>query len=113
MPHVDKLLAAYHFDKPFYLGSSIVNKVEGVEHAISRFHHYHYQLFFYITYGPTFLTDLNLLKTYFTPKIVYTSYGNPYQCTLQLRVNKEGKVLYQNIDNHNIVIYVEGDSYRI
>lgn len=113
MPHVDKLLEAYHFDKSFQLGSSVVTKVEGVEHSISRFHHYHYQLSFYITYGPTFLTDLNLLKSYLVNKVVYSAYGTPYQCSLYLRENAEHKVLYQVISDHHIIIYVEGDSYRM
>lgn len=111
MPHFDKFIHGFGLTYGLTLGDYRLTSVEGSEQSVKRYREYKYPItltFTKITSKPgntlNLLTDLRAQIS--KSRVIYTSYGNPYQCTIE-------NPHIESLSGNKVVITMLGHAHRI
>jgi len=110
MPGVPEFLRAFGLVQGITIGSFVLQSITAEHVVIHRYREYRYPITMVFVQRGT--TDLNTFLMHLTQslqgsKVVYTEYGNPYQCWIDTQQSSV------RVSGNEVIVSVMGHSVRV
>ena len=110
MPTLSEYLQGFNIHQGLIIQGYILSQIMGTEHSVTRYREYKYDITLIFEPHQLHTKPQNLIQgldAYTnSPKIVYTEYGNPYQCNF-------GQPYIAHISSDVVIIKTVGHSHRV